>query len=139
MESEGLLRGRHKFSNILRTIKKRHSLFAHPPARKKVTQIFSFLGRAAYPKVGVITFFRTIFPAQAPGRSQTRLKEASSPVAEQQSRRYSRPCSLEMRAQGGLLCRVMSQWSNQLAKFSGDFGRKKCYDPVLQQVQGSEG
>ena len=43
---------------------------------------------------GVITFFRTIFPAKAPGRSRTRLIEASSSVTEQQSRRYSRPGSL---------------------------------------------
>jgi hypothetical protein len=39
---------------------------------------------------GVITFFRTLFPAKAPGRSGTRLNEASSPDTEQQRGRYFR-------------------------------------------------
>ena len=46
-------------------------------------------------QLGVITFFRTLFPAKAPGRSGTKLNEASSFAAEQQRRRYSRPCSLK--------------------------------------------
>ena len=84
-----------------------------------------------YCHIGFITFSRTLFPAKAPGRSRTRLNEASSPFAEQQRRRSWRPCSLEMRAQGGFLCRGKWQGSSQPTKLSGDFGRKKCRDPNL--------
>ncbi len=34
------------------------------------------------------------------------------------------------RDQRELLCRVMRPWSSQPTKLSGDFDRKKCYDPT---------
>ena len=34
------------------------------------------------------------------------------------------------RDQRELLCRVMRPWSSQPTKLSGDFDRKKCYDPM---------